>query len=119
MWPLGMFDRFVDVVEHGTNLVADSWAYSSVFIGVERILDLRGHRVPTGLAVTWRDVTDRHNAALQLAESESRYRRLAENVDRRRLRGECGRRDHVGVAERREGAATGRRPTSRAHRSGS
>jgi diguanylate cyclase (GGDEF)-like protein/PAS domain S-box-containing protein len=80
MWPLGMFDRFVDVVEHGTNLVADSWAYSSAFIGVERILDLRGHRVPTGLAVTWRDVTDRHNAALRLAESESRYRRLAENV---------------------------------------
>lgn len=69
MWPLGMFDRFVDVTEHGGSLVADSWPYTSSLAGVERILDLRGHQVTSGLAVTWRDVTDRHQRDVELEQA--------------------------------------------------
>jgi PAS domain-containing protein len=66
MWPLGMFDRFVDVIERGDSLVADSWPYTSSLTGVERILDLRGRRVAGGAAVTWRDVTERHERDIEL-----------------------------------------------------
>jgi PAS domain-containing protein len=42
--------------------------------------DVRGVRVGDGLTVSWRDVSDRHTAAAVIAESEQRYRLLAENV---------------------------------------
>ena len=71
MWPLGMFDRFVDVVEHGASLVADDWPYTSSINGTERILDLRGHRVAGGLAVTWRDVTERHQREAELEQAHA------------------------------------------------
>ena len=80
MWPLGMFDRFVDIIERGSGLIADAWPYTSSLTGVERILDLRGRRVAGGAAVTWRDVTDRYRAELAVVESQSRYRLLAENA---------------------------------------
>ena len=43
-----------------------------------RYYDIRAHRVSGDrLSVTWRDVTDRHEAAERIAESEERYRLLA------------------------------------------
>lgn len=80
MWPLGMFDRYVDLIERGDRIDADSWPYTSSLTGVTRILDLRGSRVAGGAAVTWRDVTDRYLTEEALAESEVRFRVLAENA---------------------------------------
>ena len=44
-----------------------------------RYFDMRAVRVAEFLSLTWRDVTDRHRSAAELALSESRYRLLAEN----------------------------------------
>jgi diguanylate cyclase (GGDEF)-like protein/PAS domain S-box-containing protein len=80
MWPLGMFDRFVSVVDDGTVLVAHDWRYVSSANGLSWVLDLRGHRVSGSIAVTWRDVTDRLTAQEALAQSERRFRVMAENA---------------------------------------
>lgn len=80
MWPLGMFDRFVSVVEDGTVLVANDWRYQSSVSAVASILDLRGHRVSGSLAVTWRDVGQRISDQEALAQSERRFRLMAENA---------------------------------------
>ena len=80
MWPLGMFDRFVTVVECGDVLTVDAWPYVSALIDRATMLDLRGHRVDEGIAVTWRDVTEREQTTQALAESEHRFRLLAEQA---------------------------------------
>ncbi len=43
-------------------------------------VDLRAVRVRDGLALSFRDVSERHHAGQQLAASEQRFRLLAENV---------------------------------------
>jgi hypothetical protein len=48
--------------------------------GQDRYLDISAARVGDGLSYTWRDVTDRHVAAARLAQSQDRYRLLAENA---------------------------------------
>lgn len=80
MWPLGMFDRFVSVVEDGIVLVANEWRYVSSVNGLSWTLDLRGHRVSGSVAVTWRDVSDRIVTQEALAQSERRFRLMAENA---------------------------------------
>ena len=77
----GLFDLYREVVETGEPLVLDDFAYAQELMGDEqRRYDLRGARVGDGLSFSWRDVTDRHDAALRLAESEDQYRLLAENA---------------------------------------
>lgn len=78
MWPLGMFDRFVGVIETGEVLSVDAWPYASAQLAQMTMLDLRGHRVADGIAVTWRDVTEREQTSRDLADSERRFRLLAE-----------------------------------------
>lgn len=58
-------------------LVLDDYGLSTD--GRRRRVDLRGVRVGDSLSLTWRDVTERHESARRLAESEERYRLLAEN----------------------------------------
>ena len=45
----------------------------------ERRFDVRAVPVGHGFSYTWRDVTDRYRESRQIAESEERYRLLAEN----------------------------------------
>jgi len=77
----GLFDLYRKVVETGEPLVLDDFAYAQELRGGdERRYDLRGARVGDGLSFTWRDVTERHEVAQRLAESEEQYRLLAENA---------------------------------------
>ena len=76
----GLFERYRQVVESGEPLVMDDFAYVQELLNAERHYDIRAAPVRDGLSVTWRDVTDRHQLAQRLAESEEQYRLLAENA---------------------------------------
>jgi len=69
------------VLETGAPLVLDDYAYLHEPDGSEpRHYDVRATRFGDAVAITWRDVTERSIARRDLAESEMRYRRLAENA---------------------------------------
>jgi len=77
----GLLDQYRQVVETGEPLVLDDIVYAQELLDrAERHYDVRAVRVGDGLSYTWRDVTDRHEAAMWLAESEEHYRLLAENA---------------------------------------
>ncbi len=65
---------------HGTPVVIDDYPYSNEVLGEVRWYDLRAVQCGDGIALTWRDVTDKHNAAAMLAESEAHFRMLVSNV---------------------------------------
>ncbi len=72
---------YAHTVETGDPLIADDYAYPNEMLGGQtRFYDLRGVRLGDGLSLAWRDVTDRHQASEELAQSERRYRLLAENA---------------------------------------
>jgi diguanylate cyclase (GGDEF)-like protein/PAS domain S-box-containing protein len=48
--------------------------------GVVRWFDLRIVQIDDGVCVTWRDVSERHDALDRLSQSEQRFRLLAENA---------------------------------------
>ena len=60
-------------------MIFDDYMYPNEILGQERRYDLRAVQCGDGIALTWRDVTDRHRAVELLAESERRYRLLADN----------------------------------------
>ncbi len=69
------------VVETGEPLTIDAQRYpNETFGGQERFYDIRAAKLGDGLFYSWRDVTDRHLAVQRIAESEERYRLLAENA---------------------------------------
>ncbi|MCB0901574.1 MAG: hypothetical protein KDB83_05535, partial [Actinobacteria bacterium] len=59
--------------------VLDDYAYGHEVLGEERRYDIRATRCGDGIALTWRDVTDRHRVAQALSLSERQYRLLADN----------------------------------------
>jgi PAS domain S-box-containing protein len=77
----GLLEMYARVVDTGEPLMLDDYAYDVELLGGrERRFDIRGARVGDGLTYTFRDVTDRHEVAQSLAESEEHYRLLAENA---------------------------------------
>lgn len=80
MWRLHVFEQFVAVAERGESLRLDAWHYTVQGTDTTLVLDLRGHQVPGGLTVTFRDVAEREQVAARLAESERRFRLLAEHA---------------------------------------
>lgn len=52
----------------------------SAIYGPDRIVDVRAVLIDPEISVSWRDVTDRHLERRRLAESEARYRLVAENA---------------------------------------
>lgn len=75
----GLLAHYFHAIETGTPVVLDDFAYDHELVGEQRRFDLRAAKSGDGLAVTWRDITDRHAAAANLVESEQRFRLLAEN----------------------------------------
>jgi diguanylate cyclase (GGDEF)-like protein/PAS domain S-box-containing protein len=76
----GMLALYARAVDSGEPLVLNDYAYPHEILQDERRYDIRGVRVGDALSFTWRDVTDRHTQVQALADSEGRYRLLAENA---------------------------------------
>ena len=75
----GPMNDYLAAIETGRPVVLDDFPYANELIGETRWYDLRAVQVGDGLALTWRDVTERHATVTALAESQERFRLLAEN----------------------------------------
>ncbi len=75
----GLFEQYAAVVDSGQPLVLDDWSYPNEVLASERRYDIRGIKLDEGLSFTWRDVTERYEAARATARSEEHYRLLADN----------------------------------------
>ena len=76
----GLFDMYATTVETSEPLVLENHAMSSAVQEGTRFFDFHGVKVGEGISVVWRDVTERARAAERLAESERRFRLLADNA---------------------------------------
>ena len=75
----GLFDLYTWAAEADEPLVVDEFRYANPVLGTRARYDLRARRVGDAVSLTWRDVTDRVETAARIAESEERFRLLAEN----------------------------------------
>ncbi len=77
----GWFDRYVDVIETGRPLEMNEVSYTlERSDGRERQYEIRALPAENGMVLTWRDVTARYTTARAIADSEERFRLLAENT---------------------------------------
>ncbi len=76
----GPLASYFAAIETGVPMVLDDVEYANEVLGESRRYDLRGVKTGDGLALTWRDVTDRFAAQEELARSRAEYRLLAENA---------------------------------------
>ena len=75
----GPLRQYFHTIETGEPTVLDDYSYGHEIIGEERRYDIRATKCGDGIALTWRDVTDRHRVAQSLHDSEEQYRLLADN----------------------------------------
>jgi len=76
----GLLEMYAHVIETGEPLALDDYVYANEIHRQDRYFDVRAVRVDDGLSYTWRDVTARHRAEQAIAESERRFRLLADNA---------------------------------------
>ncbi len=77
----GLTARLLECLESGEPLIFDDFPFFSGYFNEEHRFDIRATRAGADLlSFTWRDVTERFEAAERLAASEQNYRLLAENV---------------------------------------
>ena len=78
--PSGLFALFEACVERGEPVILDDWAYPPELVHDRNLrYDVRAVKVGDSVSETWRDVTERNEAAERIAESEERFRLLAQN----------------------------------------
>lgn len=75
----GFFEQLVDVLSTGSPLELDDAEFKSAVRPSGTLFDIRASRVARVVVASWRDNTARVAAHRALAESEERYRLLAEN----------------------------------------
>lgn len=75
-----LFDALVRAVETGEPAVLDGIRMAEGPETDDRVFDVRAARFGDGVSVTHRDVSERNAALRRLAESEGRYRVLAEHA---------------------------------------
>jgi diguanylate cyclase (GGDEF)-like protein/PAS domain S-box-containing protein len=77
----GLLQHYAACLVSGAPLELDNFTYDNHEVyGETRVYDLRAYPQGDLLSVSWRDVTDRHDATVHLAESAELYRLLAENI---------------------------------------
>lgn len=81
MGPAGLVTRYANCINNREALALDDFQYHSQILPGPRYFDLRGSFAGGDfINVTWRDNTDRFEAAQRISESRERYRLLAENA---------------------------------------
>ncbi|TXI39831.1 MAG: PAS domain S-box protein [Mycobacterium sp.] len=76
-----LFERYVQCLTGGEPMILTGFPHFSDILGVHRRYDIRATRAGTDLlTLSWTDVTEQFRSAQLLAESEQRYRLLAENA---------------------------------------
>jgi sigma-B regulation protein RsbU (phosphoserine phosphatase) len=76
----GLLARYAHFADSDEPLVLDDVRYDNEILSGPRRYDIRGNRVGGDfITLTWRDVTERVASAQRIAESEERFRLLAEN----------------------------------------
>ncbi|MCU7491763.1 MAG: PAS domain S-box protein [Ignavibacteria bacterium] len=76
----GLFMNYCSVADSGRPFMKDSFPIGNPAEGrAIRYFDVRIVRLGSGIAVTWREVTEKIQAENSLRQSESRYRTLASN----------------------------------------
>ena len=75
-----LFEQLRQVVDHGRPLLVNDVAVESRWTEGPRRLDVSAAKVDDGFTIDWIDVTHRYEAAQRLADSERRYRLLAEST---------------------------------------
>lgn len=76
----GLLELYRKACDSGEPIVLDAFHYVNAVTGTDRHYDT--YITPVGggrLSVVWRDVTDQHRMVARLAESEQRFRLLAEH----------------------------------------
>jgi len=77
----GLLAHYVRCAETGEKLVLNDFPYYNELLNDFRYYDIRGANAgPDLISLTWRDVTERVEVGHVLAESEERFRLLAENA---------------------------------------
>lgn len=75
----GPLAHYLHCAETGEPVVLDDYAFPNRMLGEERRYDLRATKTPDGIALTWRDTTERFRTARRIADDEARYRLVAEH----------------------------------------
>lgn len=76
----GLLELYIDTMATGEPLILNDYEYPHEIRAATRLFDIRAVKVADCLSFTWRDVTQRHEDAQRLVQSEARYRLLAENI---------------------------------------
>ena len=76
----GLFELYRETAESGRPLIRNDFEYTDEIHGAGRRLDIRAVKVNGSVSCTWRDVTNRYEAAWRLAQSEEHYRLLTRNA---------------------------------------
>lgn len=84
-WPglvdVGLLAAYAHAIDTGEPVSFDGFRYANETVGLMAYYDIRGRAVPGDrLSLTWRDVTDRQQAAARLAESEERLHLLIDSM---------------------------------------
>lgn len=74
-------DMYAQILDSGTSVALDSWAYPGQVQGRESRYDIRGSVVDDQtLSFAWRDVTERVRTSERVEQSESRLRALMDSM---------------------------------------